>query len=131
MRHRLLVLLALLLSPLPAMADNENIIFDAPGLLGKGAKKGLPDVKPSPLAWPRLDPGAALCRTADDLTRLAANRARTEGGGPANCRIVQVPTAVKIVQRAGPGRTEVRLSDQPTVTGWTDVWLPEKSPSGR
>ena len=95
MRPHLLVLLALLLSPLPAMADNDNIIFDAPGILQKGAKKGLPDVKPSPLAWPRLDPGAALCRSADDLTRLAANRARTEGGGPADCRIVQVPTAVK------------------------------------
>jgi len=131
MRHCLLVLLALLLSPLPAMAENDNIIFDAPGILQKGGKKGLPDVKPSPLAWPRLDPGAPLCRTADDLARLTANRHHTEGGGPADCRIVQVATAVKIVQRAGPGRTEVRLSDQPTVTGWTDVWLPEKSPSGR
>ena len=128
MRMRLLVLLTLVLPIVPALA--QNVILDAPGLLEKKGKKGLPDVKAAPQAWPRLDPGSALCRTSEDLTRLAANRAHSEGGGPADCQIIQIATAVKIVQRAGLGHTEVRLTDRPTITGWTDVWLPEKAPGG-
>ncbi len=133
MRARLFLLLALVLLAFPALAQstNDNIIFDAPGLLGKKGRPGLPDVKASPQAWPRLDPGAALCRSSADLTRLAANRAHTEGGGPADCQIIRVATAVQVVQREGPGRTQVRLTDQPSVAGWTDVWLPEKAPGVR
>ena len=29
------------------------------------------------------------------------------------------------------GRTQVRLTDQPSTVGWTDVWLPEKAPISR
>ncbi len=133
MRTRLLLLLASVSLVPPALAQNlnDNVIFDAPGILTKKPKPGLPDVKASPLAWPRLDPGAALCRAADDLTRLAANRAHTEGAGRADCQTIRVPTAIQIVQREGAGRTQVRLTDQPSVVGWTDVWLPEKAPAGR
>lgn len=126
MRPLALCLLALISVAAPAAA--QNILFDAPGLLEKKAKVRAPDVKAAPRAWPRLDPGSALCRTEADLARLAANRAHTEGGGSADCRIVQIPTAVQIVRRQTPGRTEVRLTDQPSTSGWTDVWLPEKAP---
>jgi hypothetical protein len=108
-------------------AAAQNIILDAPGFTGKPTAR-LPDVKPAPLAWPRLDPGAALCRTEFDLDRLAARR-RGEPDGPADCRIVTVPTAVTITQRRSGGRTEVRLTDSPDVGGWTDVWLPDKAPA--
>jgi hypothetical protein len=131
MRSRLLLFLALLPLALPARGEDSNIKFNTPALLGKKDPTRAPDVKAAPQAWPRLDPGSALCRSEDDLTRLAANRARTEGGGPADCRIMQVPTAVQIVTRAGTGRTQVRLTDQPAVVGWTDVWLPEKAPGQR
>jgi hypothetical protein len=50
-------------------------------------------------------------------------------GGPSECRLVSVPTAVTVVQRRGPGRTQVRLTDAEAVTGWTDVWLPDKAPT--
>ena len=130
MHARLFLLLALVALAMPAVAE-DKVIFDAPGLLGKKGKTPLPDVKAAPLAWPRLDPGAALCRSADDLTRLAANRARTEGAGRADCQIVRVATAVQIVLREGSGRTQVRLTDQPSTVGWTDVWLPEKAPISR
>ena len=124
-----LLAIAVALPAIASQAVAQNVIFDAPGLLEKKAKPGAPDVKAAPQAWPRLDPGAALCRTGADLDRLAANRARTEGAGPADCQIVRVPTAIQIVQRAGPGRTQVRLSEQAATIGWTDVWLPDKAPA--
>ena len=131
MRSRLLLLLALVPFALPALAEDDRVKLDAPGLLPKKPAARAPDVKAAPQAWPRLDPGSALCRSEGDLSRLAANRAGTEGGGPADCRIVRVATAVQIVQRERPGRTQIRLTDQPSVTGWTDVWLPEKAPGVR
>jgi len=127
-RHLPLWLLAAaLLAPAGATAQ---IILDAPGFTTKKPEPRMPDVKAQPLAWPRLDPGAALCRTEADLEALAARRQGLEGAGPANGRPVTVPTAITIMQRKGPGRTQVRVTDAPTVTGWTDVWLPEKAPAG-
>jgi hypothetical protein len=110
--------------------------------------KPLPDASPRPkpslstdvkLPWPRLDPGAVLCRTADDLAQhTSAMQIRAAGGvGGAlarpDCRIVTSPTPVDIVTREGPGRTEVRLRRKTAnaaagETGWTDVWLPDRAP---
>ena len=66
-----------------------------------------------PTVWPRLDPGAVLCRTEDDLDRHAANMmARVSGGDTqsADCRIIAQPTGIQIVSRRRPGRTQVKLS---------------------
>jgi hypothetical protein len=121
---------------MPARAQigdsDSNIKLDAPGLLLKKPKPGLPDVKAQPLAWPRLDPGAVLCRSEADLARLAARRSGEAVDGPVDCQIIRAATAISIVQRKGPGRAEVRTSDPRAdgVTGWTDAWLPEKAPSG-
>lgn len=104
-------------------------MLDAPGLLLKKPKAGPPDVRAQPLAWPRLDRGSVLCRTEGDLARLAANRSGEAGGGPADCRIVTAATPVTILQRQGPGRTEVQVSAPGGSTGWTDVWLPDKAPA--
>jgi hypothetical protein len=41
--------------------------------------------------------------------------------------LIQSPTAIGIVRRAGLGRTEVSLTDQNGLDGWTDAWLPEKA----
>lgn len=120
-----LMMAAFLVGPAAA-----QIILNAPGFTAKKPEARLPDVKASPLAWPRLDPGAVMCRNEADLERLAARRLGQEAG-PADCRLVNTPMAVTIVQRRGPGRTQVRLTDAPTVTGWTDVWLPDKAPAGR
>ncbi len=91
------------------------------------------------LPWPRLDPGAVFCHTADDLTRHAlAVQIRAAGGAAGasarpDCRIVTAPTAIEIVSRSGMGQTEVRLKRKNAKpgegeTGWTDVWLPERAP---
>jgi hypothetical protein len=112
-------------------ARAQNVILDAPALVPQKKKQGLPEIRTTAAPWPRLDPGAVFCRTEDDLVRLAANRSGTGGGGTVDCRIVNTPIPIEIVERRGPGRTEVQVKGQPDTVGWTDAWLPEKSPSGR
>ncbi len=110
------------------VTDNSHVSFES-GLLLKKPKSGMPDVKAPPQAWPRLDPGARLCRTEYDLDRLAARHNGEDDGGPINCQVIRDPTAIAITQRLGPGKTEVRLtSGQVGAVGWTDAWLPEKAP---
>lgn len=122
-----LAVAASMLLPLSGRAQ-DRVLFDAPAFVKKKPPPGLPDVKAPAQAWPRLDPGSALCRTEADLDRLAANR-RGEARGPADCKIISTPTGIQIVQRKGLGRTEVRVAGQGGATGWTDVWLPERPPN--
>ncbi|WP_428486937.1 hypothetical protein [Rhodopila sp.] len=113
-----------------ARAQDSNIRFES-GLLPKKPKPGLPDVKPQPQAWPRLDPGAVLCQSETDLDRLTARRHGEDVTGPVDCQVVRDPTAITILQRKGPGKTEVRMTNAQTGgSGWTDVWLPDKAPVG-
>jgi hypothetical protein len=111
--------------------SDSNVIFDAPGLIIKKPKAGPPEVKPQLQAWPRLDAGAVLCRTEDDLDRLAARRRGEPVSGPVSCQILHNVTPIAIVQRKGTGKTEVRTIDPMAGgLGWTDVWLPERAPVG-
>ncbi|HEY4040445.1 MAG TPA: hypothetical protein VGM32_01220 [Rhodopila sp.] len=117
--------------PAAAQPGDSNVKLDAPGLLVKKPVSGLPDIKAQPQAWPRLDAGSVLCRTEDDLIRLGQRRAGDAVEGPVDCQVVRVPTAITILQRKGPGRTEVKPGDsEPMASGWTDAWLPSKVPSG-
>jgi len=112
----------------------QRVIFDAPGITGQKKDDKLPTVRAQPTVWPRLDPGAILCRTEDDLDRHASNMtARVSGGGTiaADCKIIGLPIGIQIISRQGPGRTEVRLSSSDGATGWTDAWLPDKAPTTR
>ena len=111
-------------------AQDSNISFQAPGLLIKKPPPGPPEVKGQPQAWPRLDPGSVLCRSEADLNRLGLRRAGETVNGPIDCQIVRAATGIAIVQRKGPGKTEVTTGD-PKASGWTDAWLPEKAPSAR
>jgi hypothetical protein len=88
---------------------------------------------PRPDTWPRLDPGAVLCRTQEDLARRSTAVATRAAGGEAplmtgDCQIVSSRTGIEVLRRAGPGRTEVRLTNPAGRTGWTDAWLPERAP---
>jgi hypothetical protein len=109
----------------PALAQ---VIWDVPK--EKGAPK---QTYQSPVAqsqaevWPRLDPGAVLCKTEDDLLRLAASRRGEQVLRP-NCQLIRAATAISIEKRAGIGRTQVSLKDQNGQDGWTDAWLPDKAP---
>lgn len=119
-----------LLSPAIALAQDSNVLFNAPGLLVKKPKPGLPDVKTTPLAWPRLDPGAVICRSEADLSRLVARRRGEPVEGPVDCQIVHTATGIAIIQRKPPGMTQVTTTNSSAGgTGWTDVWLPDKAPA--
>jgi hypothetical protein len=119
-------------APAMAQTSNSNVSFDPGALAVKKPRPGLPDVKPNPLAWPRLDPGAVLCRTKDDLAKLTARRSGETVTGTIDCQIVRVATAISILQREGLGRVEVQISGAGSngVSGWTDAWLPDKAPGG-
>jgi hypothetical protein len=115
-------------APASAQPTDSNISFQS-GLLIKKPKPGAPDVKPQPLAWPRLDAGAVLCRSEDDLSRLARRRSGEAIDGPVECQVIRLATPITIVQRKRPGQTEVKPSTgQPWEDGWTDAWLPDKAP---
>jgi hypothetical protein len=137
MRIPLRVLIWLLAAPLlvaagPAVAqshppDDSTINFG--GMLAKKAPTPMaPDVPAPPMTWPVLNRGAVLCRSEDDLLRRAAVLSG-EQAGPADCRPITASTAIQILQRAGPGRTEVKLTVRGE-TGWTDAWLPATPPRG-
>jgi hypothetical protein len=86
-----------------------------------------------PEPWPRLDPGAMLCRSEDALKQY--QEAMEAGTGPAplpaDCTRVQQPMAISIVQRDGPSRAEVKSTSAPGTGGWTDAWLPDRPPPPR
>lgn len=115
-------------------ASAQHVMLDAPGIMGqKKAQASPPPPRAQPTVWPRLDPGAVLCRTADDLERYAANiTARASGGDTqaVDCQIISQPIGIQILSRQGLGRTEVKLSTSDNI-GWTDVWLPDKAPVTR
>ncbi len=115
-------------------AASAQVIFDAPGLMPKKKDAAPPPPRAPAAVWPRLDPGAVLCHTQDDLDRHAANMTARVGGGEtqaADCRIISQPTGIQILSRQGLGRTQVKLSGPGDVVGWTDVWLPDKAPAAR
>lgn len=81
-------------------------------------------------AWPRLDPGAIFCRSQADLDQHLAAVAEGLSGGsaaakPSGCTLVQKRTPIQVIDRNGPGRTEVRVTAGGE-TGWTDAFLPER-----
>ena len=118
--------------PAGAQPNDSNVSFDAGALMPKKAKPTLPELRAQPLAWPRLDPGAVVCRSEEDLAKLGARRHGQHVDGPIDCQIVRAATAISIMQRNGPGRTEVKASDPRAAdwSGWTDAWLPEKGNVG-
>lgn len=135
-RFSLAGLLGLVLLPaalLAAAPSRAQVIVDAPGLLKQPPKQGPAAPRGAVAAWPRLDPGALLCRSQADLDRhFQAINARLAGqsfDGPApDCRLISNPTGIKILAREGPGRTKVQLDDAGHETGWTDTFLPARPP---
>jgi hypothetical protein len=117
------VVLCLALSG-PASAQ---VIWDMPNVVMQKPKFNDSTSRLKADVWPRLDPGSVLCKTEADLVRLAAMR-RGEQVDPPSCQFIRTPTAIQIQRRAGPGRTQVSVTDVAGLEGWTDAWLPERAP---
>jgi hypothetical protein len=139
----LLVVAPLLAIATPAAAQNlapndgarhgERNGQSATGPASQHATPSLPTA--ARLPWPRLEAGATVCQTRDDL-RLEADliQARVDGvsyaGAPPNCQILGQQTPIDIVTRESPAATEIRLKDRTGGgrTAWTSTWLPSQPP---
>lgn len=129
-RRIALPLVTILLVPCAAHAQMGGHGRHGGGQSATQATPALPPLPAEPVVWPRLDPGAILCRTRDALTD-EQNRLRDNNpaGLASGCRIVQDVTAIKILERDGPGQTQVALTDGGE-TGWTNTFLPAEPPAG-
>ncbi len=103
-----------------------------------GDDDNLPPNRPPPvstiapqrgISGPRLEPGAVLCRTEEDLARRAeisrriSDGANDAGDPMVGCTLVTQQRGVEIVARHGLGRVQVKV--KPTgQMGWTDAYLP-------
>ena len=89
----------------------------------------LPVVK---LPWPRLESGALLCKTRDDLARYqmrAVAGPQTVAAGPApDCHLIRQLTPIQILDRDGPSHTHVVTTDDAKQTGWTNAYLTSEPP---
>jgi hypothetical protein len=114
---------------IPASAQ---VVWDLPNIVVPPTKFDKSAVPARADVWPRLDPGATICKSQADLLRLAEVHRGIPGQRP-NCQFIQSPTAVTILRRAGPGQTEVSMTNQTGVGGWTDAYLPERAlpPGGK
>jgi hypothetical protein len=78
--------------------------------------------------WPRLDSGAILCKSRDDLItyqkQVAAGAGGAGGGQKPDCHVVEEPVAIQILNREGLARTEVAVTGAAKQSGWTDAYLP-------
>ncbi len=80
------------------------------------------------ISGPRLEPGAVLCRTAEDLHHRWEVAERSSEGTPdagnplVGCRLLNRERGVEIVARQGPGQIEVRVKPDGEV-GWTDAYV--------
>jgi hypothetical protein len=92
----------------------------------------MPSVAAVPEIWPRLEDGALLCKSRDDLVRYQtqiANGATAIIAGPApDCHTIRKQTGIQILDHDGPSRTQIVTTDETKETGWTNSYLPSTPP---
>ena len=92
----------------------------------------MPPVAAVPDIWPRLEDGALLCKSRDDLVRYQtqfANGASATIAGPApDCHTIRKQTGIQILDHDGPSRTQIVTTDETKETGWTNTYLPSTPP---
>jgi hypothetical protein len=91
----------------------------------------MPSVAAVPEIWPRLEDGALLCKSRDDLVRYQtqiANGTTAIIAGPApDCHTIR-KTGIQILDHDGPSRTQIVTTDETKETGWTNSYLPSTPP---
>jgi hypothetical protein len=86
-----------------------------------------------PEIWPRLEGGALICKSRDDLVRYQAQIANaasapTTAGQASDCHTVSKQTGIQILDHDGPSRTRIVTTDESKETGWTNSYLPSTPP---
>jgi hypothetical protein len=90
-----------------------------------------PALAPLPVVkepWPRLDSGAILCKSRDDLLRYQTGSGAASTGPAPDCHVIRQRTAIQILDRDGPSRAHVVTTDDAKQTGWTNAYLSSEPP---
>jgi hypothetical protein len=85
-----------------------------------------------PEIWPRLEDGALICKSRDDLVRYQTQMSNgasdaTPGQAP-DCHTIRKRTGIQILAHDGPSRTQIVTTDESKETGWTNSYLPSTPP---
>jgi hypothetical protein len=95
-------------------------------------KTPTPDMPAVPEIWPRLEDGALICKSREDLvryqTQIASGAADATAGQAADCHTIRKRTGIQILARDGPSRTQIVTTDESKETGWTNSYLPSTPP---
>ena len=81
------------------------------------------------IAGPRIEPGAVLCSSEQNLQRRSEISRRiadgdADAGDPlSGCRLLSQERGVEVLSRHGMGRIQVKVKPSGEV-GWTDAYLP-------
>jgi hypothetical protein len=85
-----------------------------------------------PEIWPRLENGALICKSRDDLvryqTQIANSASATTAGQAPDCHTIQKQTGIQILDHDGPSRTQIVTTDDSKESGWTNSYLPSTPP---
>ena len=81
-----------------------------------------------PEIWPRLEEGALICKSRDDLVRyqsqMPVSSSATASGQAPDCHTIRKQTGIQIVAHDGPSRTQIVTTDELKETWWTNSYLP-------
>ena len=69
-----------------------------------------------PEIWPRLEEGALICKSRDDLvryqTQIAHGSSATTPGQAPDCHTIRKQTGIQILAHDGPSRTQIVTTDE-------------------
>ena len=86
---------------------------------------------PVPEIWPRLEDGAVICKSRDDLVKYQtqiANSKSATAGQASDCHTIRKQTGIQILDHDGSSRTQIVTTDASKETGWTNSYLPSTPP---
>jgi hypothetical protein len=85
-----------------------------------------------PEIWPRLEEGALICKSRDDLvryqTQIANSSSATTPAQEPDCHTIRKQTGIQILAHDGPSRTQIVTMDESKETWWTNSHLPSTPP---
>jgi hypothetical protein len=72
-----------------------------------------------PEIWPRLEEGALICKSRDDLVRYQTQIANGSSATTPDCHTIRKQTGIQILAHDGPSRTQIVTTDESKETWWT------------
>jgi hypothetical protein len=92
----------------------------------------LPKAAPDSVPGLRLESGAILCKSRDDLVGYQAKMGGDAGPSARtpDCRILRRAMPIEVLDQDGPSRSQVVSTDAAKETGWTNSYLPSARAPG-